>query len=240
MKTNTSKEKSFYTQGQQFVARVLCIVWLLASGSPEGALAVPKHQMKPVIMTSPGDPSLASAPPNPLPGGILQLPSDSPGSLWGNSVAISPAIDAALQRQRPSSLFPRMIDKLTSRLWGPRPQEAPRTQAGPVAEGVVEGFSSVAVAPSPAPPSALEELISQADVLDNHTFGQALNAATLQIHHSSAGNTTQKELLTKLGAIALVSLAQGTGQISHEQVRQAIKDSQVTLELLVDIGLLQA
>ena len=76
-------------------------------------------------------------------------------------------------------------------------------------------------------------------MLDNHTFGQALNAATLQIHHSSAGNTTQKELLTKLGAIALVSLAQGTGQISHEQVR-AIEESPFSPEMLVETGLLQA
>ena len=66
MNVNTSKEKSFYTQGQQFAARVFCIVWLLASGSPEGILATP---------TSPGDPSLASAPPTP--GGIL--PSQSTG-----------------------------------------------------------------------------------------------------------------------------------------------------------------
>ena len=223
-------------------ARVFFTAWLFVSGSPDVTLAAPDGQptMVPATTTSPGDPSLASALPTLPPGGILQLPPDSPGSLWGNSVAISPAIDAALQRQPAASLRARTIDKLVTRFWSPRTQVAPRTQAVPVAEGVVEGFSSVAVAPSPAPPSALEKLISQADVLDNHTFGQALNAATLQIHHSSAGNTTQKELLTKLGAIALVSLAQGTGQISHEQVRQAIKDSQVTLELLVDIGLLQA
>ena len=53
MKVNTIKERNFYTQGQQFVARVLCIVWLLASVSPEGALATPKRQMVPATTTSP-------------------------------------------------------------------------------------------------------------------------------------------------------------------------------------------
>ena len=95
MKMNTSKERSFYNQGQQFTARVLFTVWLLASVSPEGALAAPKHQMVPATTNSPGDPSLASAPP--LPGGILQLPPDSPGSFWGDSAGSSPSIDAALQ-----------------------------------------------------------------------------------------------------------------------------------------------
>ena len=85
MKTNTSKERNFYTQGQRFVARVLCIVWLLASGSPEGVLATPKHQ--PATTTSPGDPPLASTP---------TLP---PGSLWGGSVASSPALERALQQR---------------------------------------------------------------------------------------------------------------------------------------------
>ena len=95
MKANTSKEKSFYTQGQQFAARVLCIVWLLASGSPEGVLAAPKRQMVPATMNSPGDPSLAST--SPTPGGILQLPPDSPGAFWGGGVASSPALERALQ-----------------------------------------------------------------------------------------------------------------------------------------------
>ena len=99
MKTNTSKERSFYTQGQQFTARVLFIVWLLASGSPEGALAVPKRQMAPVIMTSPGDPSLASAPPTPLPGGALELSPDSPGVFWGDNAGSSPSIGTALQER---------------------------------------------------------------------------------------------------------------------------------------------
>ena len=99
MKTNTSKERSFYTQGQQRIARILLAAWLLAIGSPEGALAVPKRQMVPATTTSPGEPSLASTPPTPLPGGILQLPPDSPGVFWGDSVASSPSIDAALQER---------------------------------------------------------------------------------------------------------------------------------------------
>ena len=40
MNVNTNKKVSFYTQGQRWAARVLFILWLLASGSPEGALAV--------------------------------------------------------------------------------------------------------------------------------------------------------------------------------------------------------
>ena len=39
MKVNTSKRINSYTQGQQFVARVLLILWLLASSSLESALA---------------------------------------------------------------------------------------------------------------------------------------------------------------------------------------------------------
>ena len=101
MKTNTSKEKSFYTQGTQCVARVLLIAGLLASYSPEGTLAVPKRHsaMTPATTTSPDDPSLASAPPTPLPRDALELPPDSPGSFWGSSVASSPAIDAAPQER---------------------------------------------------------------------------------------------------------------------------------------------
>ena len=99
MKANTSKERNFYTQGQQFIARVLFTVWLLASVSPEGTLAIPKRQMVPATTTSPGEPSLASTPPTPLPGGILPLPPDSPGAFWGDSVASSPSIDAALQER---------------------------------------------------------------------------------------------------------------------------------------------
>ena len=106
MKTNTSKEKSFYTQGQRFTARVLFIVWLLASISPEGTLAAPKGQMTPDTTPSPGDPSLASALHTLPPGGTLQLPPDAPGSFWGDSVASSPAIDAALQERMSQEAAP--------------------------------------------------------------------------------------------------------------------------------------
>ena len=187
MKANTSKEKSFYTQGQRFAARILFILWLLASVNPESVLAIPKRQP---ATTSPGDPSLASTPPTPLPGGILQLPPDAPGSFWGDSVASSPSTDAALQRQRPSSLLPRTLDKLTSRVWGPRPQATPRTPAGPIAEGSEAASSSnqhPAVAPSddiiissPATPSTLKQLMSREDVPDNKTLVLALNAAPSQ------------------------------------------------------------
>ena len=97
MNTNTSKERNFYTQGQQRIARILLAAWLLAIGSPESTLATPKHQMTQVIMTSPGDPSLASAPP--LPGGALELPPDSPGVFWGDSIGSSPSIDTAPQQR---------------------------------------------------------------------------------------------------------------------------------------------
>ena len=105
MKVNTSKERSFYTQGQQFAARVLFIVWLLASGSPESILATPKRQpaMTPAPTTSPQGPSLASVLPTPPSGGTLQL---SPGSFWGSSVASSPAIDAALQQRMSQEAVP--------------------------------------------------------------------------------------------------------------------------------------
>ena len=187
MKANTSKERNFYTQGQRFAARILFILWLLASVNPESVLAIPKRQP---ATTSPGDPSLASTPPTPLPGGAFQLPPDAPGSFWGGSVGSSPSTDAGLQRQRPSSLLPRTLDKLTSRVWGPRPQATPRTPAGPIAEGSEAASSSnqhPAVAPSddiiissPATPSTLKQLMSREDVPDNKTLVLALNAAPSQ------------------------------------------------------------
>ena len=106
MKVNTSKERNFYTQGQQFAAKVLCIIWLLASGSPESVLATPKRQMVPATTTSPGDPSLASTPPKPLPGGILQLPPDSPGSFWGSGVASTPAMESTFQERMSQEAVP--------------------------------------------------------------------------------------------------------------------------------------
>ena len=170
MKTHTSKEKSFYTQGQQFAARVLFIVWLLASGSPESALAAPRRQaaMTPATTNSPGNPSLTSTP-------------------WGSSVDSTPSIDAALQRQRPSSLRPRTIDKLVGRLWSPRTQETPRTLAGLVAEeaGSSNQYptvdpSSAMIALSTATQSALQQLMSQHSVPDNNNLLAALNAAPPQ------------------------------------------------------------
>ena len=106
MKANTSKERNFYTQGQQFTARVLFTVWLLASVSPEGTLAIPKRQMVPATTTSPGDPSLASAPPTPPPGGILQLPPDSPGAFWSSGVACTPSLERALQQRMSQEATP--------------------------------------------------------------------------------------------------------------------------------------
>ena len=108
MNVNISKERNFYTQGQRFAARVLCIVWLLASGSPEGILAAPEHEQAivPATTTSPGEPSLASAFPAPPPGGILQLPPDAPGSFWGGSVASGSVIDAALQERMGQEAVP--------------------------------------------------------------------------------------------------------------------------------------
>ena len=123
MKANTSKERSFYTQGQQFAARVLLAVWLLASVSPEGTLATPKRQsaMTPATTTSPGDPSLANTPLTPPPGGILQLPPDFLGSFWGDSVVSSPAIERVLQQRMSQETAPdegrdllRTFPKVTS------------------------------------------------------------------------------------------------------------------------------
>ena len=119
MKTNTSKEKSFYTQGQQFTARVLFIVWLLASISPEGTLATPKRQMTPATTTSPGDPSLASAPP--LPGGALELPPDSPGVFWGDSIGSSPSIGTALQQRMSQQAAPDKGHELLRTFAGANP-----------------------------------------------------------------------------------------------------------------------
>ena len=189
MKTHTSKAKSFYTQGQQFAAKVLFTAWLLVSGSPESALATPRRQaaMTPATTTSPGDPSLTSTPPTPSPGGTLQLPPGSPGSFWGSSAASTPSIDATPQRQRPSSLRPRTIDKLMGHLWSPKTQEAPSTLAGLVAEEAGSSSqyptvdpSSAMIALSTATQSALQQLMSQHSVPDNNNLLAALNAAPPQ------------------------------------------------------------
>ena len=108
MKVNTNKERSFYTQSQQFAARVLFTVWLLASGSPATALATLKRQpaMVPATTTSPGEPSLASVLPTPPPEDNLQLPPDFPGSFWGSSVASTPSIHTALQQRMSQEVAP--------------------------------------------------------------------------------------------------------------------------------------
>ena len=93
-----------------------------------------------------------------------------------------------------------------------------------------------AIAANTPTANAVEELISQADVLDNHTFGQALNT-TLQIHLPS--DVSLKTVLTNLRAIALTLLAQGTDQISDDQVL-AIEGITLSPEILVETGLLQA
>ena len=59
MKANTSKERNFYTQGQRFAARILFILWLLASSSPEGILAVPQRGEAIVPVASPNTLSLS-------------------------------------------------------------------------------------------------------------------------------------------------------------------------------------
>ena len=114
MKVNTSKRISFYTQGQQFVARVLFTVWLLASVSPEGALATPKRQMVPATTTSPGDSSLTRGPSTPTPEG--QLPPDSSGSLLSSSVASTPCIGVDSSPAAPADTPQDQASELTNKL----------------------------------------------------------------------------------------------------------------------------
>ena len=86
MRMNTIKERSYYTQGQRFAARILFIVWLLASLSTDSTLAAPDGQP-------------AMTPPMPLPGGALQLPLEAPGAFWGGIGGSSPAVESALQQR---------------------------------------------------------------------------------------------------------------------------------------------
>ena len=99
--------KTSYSQCQQSAARVLLIVWLLASCSPEVTLATPERQgvMVPATTTSPDTPSLASALPTPPPGGILQLPPDSLGSLWSSSTLPTLPPGGQLPPDSPRSLW---------------------------------------------------------------------------------------------------------------------------------------
>ena len=59
MKTNTSKQKSFYTQGKQCAARVLLTVWLLVSYSPGNVLAAPDSQLSMAPGASPVEGNLS-------------------------------------------------------------------------------------------------------------------------------------------------------------------------------------
>ena len=125
MKVNNSKEKSFYTQGQQFAARGLFILWLLSSSSPEGALAAPERQpaMTLAITTSPQGPSSASKPSTPTPGGALQLLPDSPGFFGGGSIASSPALERAIQQRMSQEATPDKGRELLRTFPGASPVE---------------------------------------------------------------------------------------------------------------------
>ena len=114
MNVNTSKEKSFDTQGQQFVARVLFTAWLLVSGSPESALAAPKRQsaMVPAVTTSPGDPSLARTPSMSKPEG--QLPPELPRSDEAGSSSQHLTVDPNSAVVAPSTATPSSLQQLMS------------------------------------------------------------------------------------------------------------------------------
>ena len=181
---------NFYTQRQRRAARILLAVWLLASCSPNRMLAAPKRgaAIVPAAPTNPSALSLASAPPTPPPGGILQFPPNSPYSFWGGS----PAIDTTSQRQLAASLLPKTTDKLASQLSRSRPQAALQLQAGSVGEATEAGSSSSqhpAVDPSSLEAtsitaiSPLQQLMSQEDVPDNQDLLEALNAVPPQEQH---------------------------------------------------------
>ncbi|MEM7382815.1 MAG: tetratricopeptide repeat protein [Bacteroidota bacterium] len=107
--TRIMKRPSFYTQGQRSTARILLTVWLLAVwGSPDATLAAPDCEgaSMPATTTSPGYPTLASDSPTPSPGGILQLPPDSPGSLWSSGVASRPSMERVLQEYTSQEAVP--------------------------------------------------------------------------------------------------------------------------------------
>ncbi|MEM7383295.1 MAG: hypothetical protein AAF400_03210, partial [Bacteroidota bacterium] len=179
MNTRNMKQTNCYSQGQRRLARILFAVWLLTSYSPDSTFAAPEpaKSLVPAATASPSTLPLASTPPTPQPGSILQLPPASPASRWGSSVASSPAIDTAPQRQPAASLHARTIGKLVGHFSGPRTQINLRTQAGPVAEGDEAGPSSLEATSPPATPSTLAELMSQEGVPDNDTLIETLNAA---------------------------------------------------------------
>ena len=160
MKTNTSKERNFYTQGQRFAARILFILWLLASVSPEGALATPTPQaaMVPATRTSPR---------------ALMLSVDRRPTICPSLVPLT----------RETRLLPRTIDKLASPFSRLRHVRDLRLQARPAAERDEAGSNGLEVTSSPATLVTLEELMSQAVVPDNQTLAKALNAASPEEQH---------------------------------------------------------
>ena len=136
MNINPSKERSFYTPGQRFAARVLFIVWLLASGSPESALAAPKRQHA-------IDPSRTSPPPKPL--SEDQLPPEPPGS------------DHKPDRDCSKNDYPSagLLDGLA--LVAAQIQAARATEAA-VASQVLEALAAKPASDSSGQPRALEPL----------------------------------------------------------------------------------
>ena len=141
----------------------------------------------PAATTSPSDLALASTPPTPSPGGILQLPPYSPYALWGSRVASSPAIDTTPQSQPAASLLSTLTGKLVNRFWRPRPQEAPRPRGGPVAEGdadypvrdVAALLKTLKATPSEAP-AILKQLIDIAKDGEDEPVREAAREAFLK------------------------------------------------------------
>ena len=185
--------KISYSQGQRNVAkaRILFIVWLLASTSPEGALAAPKRQT--TTLSTLGDPLLfnsevtswarchyAPDPPD---------PPDSPHSPRLCRSANTSSIGAALQR------LSRPIRTLMSCFGRPRLQEIPDTPSGPVAEGCDEprevGSSSrfptrwyssnASAASSTVIINILQKFMQQQDVSDIKRLVADLNAAPSKV-----------------------------------------------------------
>ena len=104
MNINTSKKINFYTQGQRFAARMLCIVWLLVNGSPENALAGGPAMaiLSPTTMHSPRLLVVSSIPP--------------PVSLIGDEAASSTAAPTTLQELMSQESVPNDNEILVSAL----------------------------------------------------------------------------------------------------------------------------
>ena len=121
---NTNKKISFYTQGQQLAARVLFILWLLASSSPEGVFAVPQSRtaIEQLPTSTHGEQDLPGSPASVLSSNVAstspkveQLPTstygeqgfpDSPASVSSSKVAsTSPETDQALKAHYQKRFF---------------------------------------------------------------------------------------------------------------------------------------